>query len=106
MRPIELIRMSCNQILLHLILQASVIPLALAGRDVCASAATGSGKTAAFLLPCLERLQFRARGAAAIRILVVTPTRELATQIYAVRKCICRHIDPAVLNYPSDYQSR
>lgn len=64
--------------------QSGVIPLALAGRDVCASAATGSGKTAAFLLPCLERLQYRQRGAAAIRVLVVTPTRELAMQIYSV----------------------
>ena len=65
--------------------QVGVIPLALAGRDVCASAATGSGKTAAFLLPCLERLQYRQRGAAAIRVLVVTPTRELAMQIHLVR---------------------
>lgn len=64
--------------------QVGVIPLALAGRDVCASAVTGSGKTAAFLLPCLERLQYRQRGAAAIRVLVVTPTRELAMQIYLV----------------------
>jgi ATP-dependent RNA helicase DDX27 len=61
-----------------------VIPLALAGRDVCASAVTGSGKTAAFLLPCLERLQYRRRDTATIRVLVVTPTRELATQIYDV----------------------
>ena len=64
-----------------------MIPLALAGRDVCASAATGSGKTAAFLLPCLERLHHRRRDEAAIRVLVVTPTRELATQIFAVRPC-------------------
>lgn len=36
--------------------QAACIPLALAGRDICGSAVTGSGKTAAFSLPCLERL--------------------------------------------------
>mmetsp|Transcript_20918 Transcript_20918/g.30124 ORF Transcript_20918/g.30124 Transcript_20918/m.30124 type:complete len:756 (+) Transcript_20918:54-2321(+) len=64
--------------------QAKVIPFALAGRDICASALTGSGKTAAFALPFLERLLFRPRDATAIRVLVVTPTRELATQIYSV----------------------
>jgi ATP-dependent RNA helicase DDX27 len=41
--------------------QAQVIPFALAGRDVCASAVTGSGKTAAFVLPFLERLLYRPR---------------------------------------------
>lgn len=64
--------------------QAKVIPLALAGRDVCASAVTGSGKTAAFVLPFLERLLYRPKDVGAIRVLVVTPTRELATQIYLV----------------------
>ena len=64
--------------------QAAVIPLALAGRDVCASAVTGSGKTAAFVLPFLERLLFRRKDVAAIRVLIITPTRELATQIYTV----------------------
>jgi ATP-dependent RNA helicase DDX27 len=64
--------------------QAKVIPFALAGRDVCASAVTGSGKTAAFVLPFLERLLYRPREVSAIRVLVVTPTRELATQIYSV----------------------
>lgn len=65
-------------------IQAKVIPLALAGRDVCASAVTGSGKTAAFVLPFLERLLYKPKDSGAIRVLVVTPTRELATQIYAV----------------------
>lgn len=40
-------------------IQARTIPLALMGRDLCACAATGSGKTAAFMLPVLERLLFR-----------------------------------------------
>jgi ATP-dependent RNA helicase DDX27 len=42
-------------------MQAAVIPLALAGRDICGSAVTGSGKTAAFTLPVLERLVHRPR---------------------------------------------
>ena len=52
--------------------------------DVCASAMTGSGKTAAFLLPILERLLYRPKDMDSIRVLVVTPTRELATQIFEV----------------------
>lgn len=60
-------------------IQSSVIPVALAGRDVCASAVTGSGKTAAFVLPILERLTQRALGIG-IKCLILTPTRELAAQ--------------------------
>jgi ATP-dependent RNA helicase RhlE len=60
-------------------IQSDAIPPALAGRDVLACAATGSGKTAAFLLPILHRLIDRPRGTT--RALVITPTRELAAQI-------------------------
>ncbi|MBI4886056.1 MAG: DEAD/DEAH box helicase, partial [Acidobacteria bacterium] len=59
--------------------QAEAIPVALEGRDLLACAQTGSGKTAAFLLPILHRLMDRPRGKT--RALVVTPTRELAAQI-------------------------
>jgi len=59
--------------------QADAIPPALAGRDVLASAMTGSGKTAAFLLPILHKLIGKPRGKT--RALVITPTRELAAQI-------------------------
>ncbi|HSM37109.1 MAG TPA: DEAD/DEAH box helicase, partial [Longimicrobiales bacterium] len=59
--------------------QAQAIPLALEGRDVIASAMTGSGKTAAFLLPTLQQLLERPRGST--RALIITPTRELAGQI-------------------------
>jgi superfamily II DNA/RNA helicase len=66
-------------------IQAKTIPYGLAGRDICASAVTGSGKTIAFLLPCLERLFYRSQDLiAGIRILIITPTRELAQQIYSV----------------------
>ncbi|MBA3345219.1 MAG: DEAD/DEAH box helicase [Gemmatimonadales bacterium] len=60
-------------------IQADAIPPALAGRDVLACAMTGSGKTAAFLLPILHLLIERPRGTT--RALVLTPTRELAAQI-------------------------
>lgn len=73
--------------------QAQVIPYALAGRDICASAVTGSGKTAAFALPFLERLLYRPRDAAATRVLVVTPTRELASQIHSVIQKLSVHTD-------------
>jgi ATP-dependent RNA helicase RhlE len=60
-------------------IQADAIPPALAGRDVLACAMTGSGKTAAFLLPILHRLIDKPRRTT--RALVITPTRELAAQI-------------------------
>jgi ATP-dependent RNA helicase RhlE len=61
--------------------QKDAIPPALAGRDVLACAMTGSGKTAAFLLPIIQRFLGKSRGVT--RALVVTPTRELAAQIDA-----------------------
>jgi ATP-dependent RNA helicase RhlE len=60
-------------------IQADAIPPGLAGRDLLASAVTGSGKTAAFLLPILQRLLPKPRRAT--RALIITPTRELAAQI-------------------------
>jgi ATP-dependent RNA helicase RhlE len=60
-------------------IQADAIPLAMAGQDLLACAMTGSGKTAAFLLPILHRLIDKPRGTS--RALVLTPTRELAAQI-------------------------
>ena len=61
-------------------IQVDAIPPAIAGRDVLACAMTGSGKTAAFLLPILHRLLNRPRGTT--RALILTPTRELAAQIH------------------------
>ncbi|MGA2615860.1 MAG: DEAD/DEAH box helicase [Spirochaetia bacterium] len=60
-------------------IQREAIPPALEGRDILASAETGSGKTAAFLLPIMNRLLPMQRGAT--RALVIAPTRELAAQI-------------------------
>jgi ATP-dependent RNA helicase RhlE len=62
-------------------IQEAAIPPAVEGRDLLACAMTGSGKTAAFLLPILHRLASRPRGQT--RALVLTPTRELAAQILA-----------------------
>jgi ATP-dependent RNA helicase RhlE len=62
--------------------QAGAIPAVLAGRDVWASAQTGSGKTAAFALPILQRLSTRPRDRGRFtRTLVLVPTRELADQV-------------------------
>ena len=67
-------------------IQAAAIPKALAGHDLLAAAQTGTGKTAAFMLPSLERLKRYANASASpamhpVRMLVLTPTRELADQI-------------------------
>jgi ATP-dependent RNA helicase RhlE len=60
-------------------IQQEAMPPALEGRDVFACAMTGTGKTAAFMLPILQRLKAKRRGTT--RALVLTPTRELAAQI-------------------------
>ncbi|MBN2233297.1 MAG: DEAD/DEAH box helicase [Deltaproteobacteria bacterium] len=74
-------------------IQAEAIPPALAGRDLIASAQTGTGKTAAFMLPALERLQRRAApGKGAPRVLVLTPTRELAGQVLDATRTFGRYL--------------
>jgi ATP-dependent RNA helicase RhlE len=70
-------------------IQRDAISPARAGRDVLACAMTGSGKTAAFLLPILQRLLGRPRGTT--RALVLAPTRELAAQIDEHRQELGRH---------------
>lgn len=63
-------------------IQAEAIPQALDGRDILASAPTGTGKTAAFVLPALQYLQdFPRRKPGPARVLILTPTRELAMQV-------------------------
>ncbi len=70
-------------------IQSEAIPHALEGRDLLACAATGSGKTAAFLLPILHHLLSEPRGTT--RALVMAPTRELALQIVADFDDLARH---------------
>jgi ATP-dependent RNA helicase RhlE len=77
-------------------IQIAAVPAVLAGRDVWASAQTGSGKTAAFVLPILEGLARGARGrgrARPVRVLVLVPTRELATQIAEAVRAYGRHLE-------------
>ncbi|MDE8703015.1 DEAD/DEAH box helicase [Adlercreutzia equolifaciens] len=69
--------------------QAQAIPLALEGRDIIAAAKTGTGKTAAFSLPSLDRLG-KAQRKKSPAMLVITPTRELAMQIQEVCQTIAR----------------
>ncbi|WP_159739345.1 ATP-dependent RNA helicase SrmB [Vibrio atypicus] len=73
-------------------IQAEAIPQALAGRDVLASAPTGTGKTAAFVLPALQFLQdFPRRKPGPARVLILTPTRELAMQVADQARALAKH---------------
>ncbi|MCA8912505.1 MAG: DEAD/DEAH box helicase [Planctomycetes bacterium] len=71
-------------------IQSLAIPHALAGKDVLAIAPTGTGKTAAFTLPTLQKLAKGQRGG--IRALVLTPTRELALQVEEALSAYGRHM--------------
>ncbi len=70
-------------------IQAAALPAALAGHDLIGTAQTGTGKTAAFALPILQRLLDGPRGRA--RALIVTPTRELAEQINDTIRTLGQH---------------
>ena len=75
-------------------IQESVIPEVLAGRSVVASAQTGTGKTASFVLPILERLKGRrTRRAKRLRALIIVPTRELAVQVEKSISDYGNHLD-------------
>jgi len=74
-------------------IQSQAIPLILRGRDVMGLAQTGTGKTAAFTLPIIERL---AGGPRRTRVLILTPTRELCVQVEASFKKYARHAPLAV----------
>ena len=62
-------------------IQTRAIPVVLEGRDLMAAAQTGTGKTAAFALPILERLMLSPSAQRSPRVLILVPTRELATQV-------------------------
>ncbi|MDR2164459.1 MAG: DEAD/DEAH box helicase [Zoogloeaceae bacterium] len=77
-------------------IQIQAIPLVLAGRDVMGGAQTGTGKTAAFTLPLLQRLLPQASSSPSparhpVRALILTPTRELAVQVFESVRTYSRH---------------
>ncbi|KAK6346274.1 nucleolar DEAD-box protein required for synthesis of 60S ribosomal subunit [Orbilia blumenaviensis] len=65
-------------------IQARTIPIALLARDIVGGAVTGSGKTAAYMVPILERLLYRPKKVPQTRVVILTPTRELAIQVHSV----------------------
>uniref|UniRef100_A0AAY4EI04 RNA helicase n=1 Tax=Denticeps clupeoides TaxID=299321 RepID=A0AAY4EI04_9TELE len=67
-------------------IQKACVPIGLMGKDICACAATGTGKTAAFMLPVLERLLYKPKQAQVTRVLVLVPTRELGIQVHTVAR--------------------
>src|ERR1043165_2913216 len=72
-------------------IQKQAIPIVLQGRDLIATAETGTGKTAAFLLPIIQKLGDGARDKKpGTTVLILTPTRELASQIHAA----CKELAP------------
>lgn len=74
--------------------QASAIPSALEGRDVLATAQTGTGKTLAFLIPVIEKTMAQERHRH-VSTLILVPTRELAIQVHAVYESLRRRKEPA-----------
>ena len=73
--------------------QAEAIPAAMLGRDLIVSAQTGTGKTAAFMLPALQRLHKAPGGRKRnVKVLVITPTRELAGQIVQVTRTLAQYL--------------
>jgi ATP-dependent RNA helicase RhlE len=73
-------------------IQAKAIPVILAGSDVIGVAQTGTGKTAAFVLPILERLSTAPANQRLMRVLVIAPTRELVAQIEENVRAYGRHL--------------
>ncbi|KAH8738137.1 P-loop containing nucleoside triphosphate hydrolase protein [Ilyonectria robusta] len=74
-------------------IQAKSIPISLMGKDVVGGAVTGSGKTGAFVVPILERLLYRPKKIATTRVVILTPTRELAIQCHAVATKLAAYTD-------------
>jgi ATP-dependent RNA helicase DDX27 len=74
-------------------IQRKTIPVGLMGKDVVGGAVTGSGKTAAFVIPILERLLYRPRKVPTSRVAILMPTRELAVQCYNVATRLATYTD-------------
>ena len=74
-------------------IQSKTMPVALLGKDVVGGAVTGSGKTAAFIIPVLERLLYRPKKVPTSRVAILMPTRELAVQCFNVAKKLASFTD-------------
>ncbi|KAL8697936.1 MAG: hypothetical protein Q9201_006841, partial [Fulgogasparrea decipioides] len=74
-------------------IQTKTIPIALLGKDVVGGAVTGSGKTAAFIVPILERLLYRPKRVPTSRVAILMPTRELAVQCFNVAQKLASFTD-------------
>jgi ATP-dependent RNA helicase RhlE len=96
--PALLRAVSARDYLTPTAIQAATIPMVLQGRDVLASAQTGSGKTAAFALPLLQLLQQQSPGEKPrrVRLLVLVPTRELAAQVGEEIRSLGQHLPQAL----------
>ncbi|KAF2466455.1 DEAD-domain-containing protein [Lindgomyces ingoldianus] len=87
-------------------IQSKTIPIALLGKDVVGGAETGSGKTAAFLIPILERLLHRPKKIPATRVAILMPTRELAVQCFNVAKKLAAFTDITFVQLAGGFSSR
>lgn len=74
-------------------IQTKTIPVALLGKDVVGGAVTGSGKTAAFIIPIIERLLYRPKKVPTSRVAILMPTRELAVQCFNVAQKLASYTD-------------
>lgn len=74
-------------------IQTKTIPVALLGKDVVGGAVTGSGKTAAFIIPIIERLLYRPKKVPTSRVAILMPTRELAVQCFNVAQKLASFTD-------------
>lgn len=74
-------------------IQAATIPVALTGQDILGSAETGTGKTAAFLIPAIQKLLAQNVAQHSLRVLILVPTRELALQVAEQAQALVRHTD-------------
>jgi len=87
-------------------IQSKTIPIAMEGKDVVGGAVTGSGKTAAFLIPILERLLYRPRKIPTTRVAIFMPTRELAVQCFNVAQKLAAFTDITFAQMVGGFSSR
>jgi ATP-dependent RNA helicase RhlE len=74
-------------------IQTATIPVALTGQDILGSAETGTGKTAAYLVPAIQKLLAQNTPVHSLRVLVLVPTRELALQVTEQAQALVKHTD-------------